>query len=327
MSNRHSFLDLPVQVRDTLAGIRDEVPRSDVNKQYYIRQAEAMFERGEAPTLASQGIAGLIDVEGGSDGLPGGGKAPAGGRDLLRTIARGEPYYKRNRQHLCSFYAKGQCTRGDECPYRHELPVDNELAHQNIKDRYHGTNDPVANKMLGRAGGPPDRRPKAPEDKTLTSLYLQGVESGISDSDLRDHFLVFGEVRTIAMLRKSHAAFVTFATREGAERAVEQSFMNCQVKGHVLRVAWGRPKTAAGKELGRPEAAGGLFTVLFVGFLVFRADFHSLFSEAQKPAPTLDELADIPLPPPPGAGFAKYASQDPNSLGNAPVRKKTARQT
>lgn len=63
------------------------------------------------------------------------GKADSAGRELLKRLARNDPSYKRNRPHICSFYAKGACNRGDACPYRHELPVENELSHQNIKDR------------------------------------------------------------------------------------------------------------------------------------------------------------------------------------------------
>lgn len=37
---------------------------------------------------------------------------------MLKKLARTEPYYKRNRPHICSFFVKGTCTRGDECPYR-----------------------------------------------------------------------------------------------------------------------------------------------------------------------------------------------------------------
>ena len=48
---------------------------------------------------------------------------------------------------------KGTCTRGDECPYRHELPdpdktyeeVNREL---NIKNRYFGKNDSLATKLM-----------------------------------------------------------------------------------------------------------------------------------------------------------------------------------
>ena len=52
---------------------------------------------------------------------------------------------------MCSFFAKGKCNRGAECPYRHEMPSTGELADQNIRDRYYGVNDPVAKKLLARA--------------------------------------------------------------------------------------------------------------------------------------------------------------------------------
>ncbi len=38
--------------------------------------------------------------------------------DLLMKLARTTPYYKRNRPHICSFWVKGECKRGEECPYR-----------------------------------------------------------------------------------------------------------------------------------------------------------------------------------------------------------------
>ena len=47
---------------------------------------------------------------------------------------------------------KGECKRGEECPYRHEKPTDPDdpLSEQNIKDRFFGVNDPVAEKLLNR---------------------------------------------------------------------------------------------------------------------------------------------------------------------------------
>lgn len=80
----------------------------------------------------------------------------------LVKLARKKPFYQRNLPHLCSFYARGCCTRGASCPYRygcfmmlrrrHELPPDpsNPLNKQNIKDRVDGRNDPVAKKILER---------------------------------------------------------------------------------------------------------------------------------------------------------------------------------
>lgn len=40
--------------------------------------------------------------------------------DMLLKLARTTPYYKRNRPHICSFWVKGECKRGEECPYRQE---------------------------------------------------------------------------------------------------------------------------------------------------------------------------------------------------------------
>lgn len=89
---------------------------------------------------------------------------------MLSKLARNEPYYKRNRAHLCSFFLKGECTRGDSCPYRHELPTDGDNSvKQNIRDRYNGTNDPVAMKMLNRVKGGTGNSLIPPSDKSVAS--------------------------------------------------------------------------------------------------------------------------------------------------------------
>lgn len=69
--------------------------------------------------------------------------------------------------------------------YRHEKPTDPDdpLADQNIKDRYYGINDPVANKLLKRASTMPRLDP--PEDKSITTLYIGGLADTITDSELR----------------------------------------------------------------------------------------------------------------------------------------------
>lgn len=46
-------------------------------------------------------------------------QANRAGRDLLKGMARNDPYYKRNRPHICSFFVKGDCKRGAECPFRY----------------------------------------------------------------------------------------------------------------------------------------------------------------------------------------------------------------
>lgn len=55
--------------------------------------------------------------------------------DAILRMQRTTPYYKRNRAPICSFFVRGECKRGAECPYRHEMPTTGELAEQNIKAR------------------------------------------------------------------------------------------------------------------------------------------------------------------------------------------------
>lgn len=45
-------------------------------------------------------------------------RASSAGKEMLKSMARSDPFYKRNRAHICSFFVKGNCTRGTECPFR-----------------------------------------------------------------------------------------------------------------------------------------------------------------------------------------------------------------
>uniref|UniRef100_A0A1I8H4X1 C3H1-type domain-containing protein n=3 Tax=Macrostomum lignano TaxID=282301 RepID=A0A1I8H4X1_9PLAT len=157
---------LPVEVRDKALKINEKLPKSDVGREYYMQQVERVL--ADDPTVPWQNqalTAGALTAGGGgggsgvggsgalaalAGGSGGGGKAPAPSSEMLHRLARTTPYYKRNRPHICSFYVKGECRRGEECPYRHERPTDPDdpLSEQNIRDRYHGTNDPVANKLM-----------------------------------------------------------------------------------------------------------------------------------------------------------------------------------
>lgn len=110
---------LPIQVRDAALKIQDDLPRNEVNKEYYIQNLDSQMSKFD-PTQPSNSAL-----------------KSKGSNDLLLRLARTAPYYKRNRPHVCSFWVKGECRRGEECPYRHEKPTDPDdpLADQNIKDR------------------------------------------------------------------------------------------------------------------------------------------------------------------------------------------------
>ncbi|KAI8797280.1 pre-mRNA-splicing factor RBM22 [Biomphalaria glabrata] len=213
---------LPVQVRDAALKVQDNMPKSDVNKEYYTQTMEREIANSD----------GISPV----GALAGKAQTPS---DMLLKLARTTPYYTRNRPHICSFWVKGECRRGQECPYRHEKPTDPDdpLADQNIKDRFYGMNDPVANKLLTRYSSLP--KLEAPEDRTVTTLYVGNLGDKVGEKDLRDYFYQFGEIRSIN-LSKQQCAFVQFTSRTAAEAAAEKAFNKLILNGRRLNIKWGR---------------------------------------------------------------------------------------
>ncbi|KAL1368382.1 hypothetical protein HN51_022517 [Arachis hypogaea] len=278
---------LPVQVRDTALSIdsNDAIPKSDVNREYFAEEHDRKARAG-------------IDYESSY------GKARP--NDTILKLQRTTPYYKRNRAHICSFYIRGECTRGAECPYRHEMPVTGELSQQNIKDRYYGVNDPVALKLLGKAGEMTSL--EAPEDESIKTLYVGGLDARVTEQDLRDHFYAHGEIESIKMVLQRACAFVTYTTREGAEKAAEELSNKLVIKGLRLKLMWGRPQTAKpesdGSDQARQQAA-----VAHSGLLP-----RAVISQQQNQ----DLGQGMPYynnPPPPQQERSYYPSMDPQRMG------------
>lgn len=170
---------LPVQVRDTALNIttHDSIPKSDVNREFFAEEHDRKTRAG----LDYESSFGKIRPN-----------------DTIRMLQRTTPYYKRNRAHVCSFFIRGECTRGEECPYRHEMPETGELSQQNIKDRYYGVNDPVALKLLGKAGEMGTL--ETPDDQSIKTLYVGGLNSRVLEQDIRDQFYAYGEIESIRIL-------------------------------------------------------------------------------------------------------------------------------
>lgn len=181
-------------------------------------------------------------------------------------LARTQPYYKRNRPHICSFWVKGECKRGEECPYRHEKPTDPDdpLSDQNIRDRYYGTNDPVADKLLRRATAMPSLT--SPEDKSITTLYVGNLGEFMTEKDLRDYFYQFGEIRNITVVQKQQCAFVQFTNRSAAEVAAEKSFNKLILLGRRLTVRWGKSQA---KQASAAVSLKGCTMISFVTFNIY----------------------------------------------------------
>jgi pre-mRNA-splicing factor RBM22/SLT11 len=205
---------LPVKVRDRVlretggASAVAAPPQSMANRAWYTAQQQRMLEQGGTMVDTSNELA----------------------HAKLQDMARMEPRYERNLPKLCSFFARGECDRGASCPFRHEMPKDRNdpMSQQNTKDRFYGTSDPVANKILGRKRRQEDDQKKRDEDegydKARATLYLRfrGDEPfpSLDEMDIRDKFYAFGEIVSVRAQSDRGQAFIEYTQPEAAELAI-----------------------------------------------------------------------------------------------------------
>ena len=225
---------LPIQVRDKYLAENEgaAIPTSRAGIDYQVQV--------HARALESSSSSGALAIEA--------GYAKLADNPHLQRIARTAPYYDRNQAKLCSFFLKGECTRGEECPFRHEKPKDASLRSQNIHDRYHGLNDPVAGKIQSKIDLSLSKMPSPPSDLTISTLFLTGVpvtaDQSLMESWLKRQFDSFGDIIGIKIIPTSGCAFVEFAKRDSAEAALVAKFNNSDLtwEGIRLKVHWARPK-------------------------------------------------------------------------------------
>ncbi|EPQ58723.1 hypothetical protein GLOTRDRAFT_36495 [Gloeophyllum trabeum ATCC 11539] len=226
---------LPTQVRDTALALENEAPTSDINREYYAQNMEGKLEGNKS----------LLDSA----------RAQSAGKEMLKQLARTDPYYKRNRPHVCSFFVKGECKRGDECPYRHEKPVENELSKQNIQDRYYGRNDAVAKKILLTHASSMGLQP--PDDQSVTSLFISSLPVTATEQSIRTRrdFVSISLHCNSETATVPRCAFVNFRDRPSAELAAQAWANGLDIEGERVSVRWGRSKNSAASSSKPPVAA------------------------------------------------------------------------
>jgi pre-mRNA-splicing factor RBM22/SLT11 len=226
---------LPVKVRDRVlrdngssAGAISAVPQSNANRAWYTAQQQRAIEQGNVST----------DVT-------------VFAHAKLQDMARMEPRYERNLPKLCSFFAKGECDRGSNCPFRHEMPRDRNdpLSQQNTKDRFYGTNDPVANKIIGRKRRQEQQQQQqagAGEDgfdvaKTSVYVRFQGEPPypNLSEMEVRDQFYAFGEISSVRMQMDKGQLFIEYTQSEAAELAIA-SMNRKELCNRMIYSSWAR---------------------------------------------------------------------------------------
>lgn len=275
---------MPVQVRDAVvrgSGAAEDatngsgtatgmdgsvvIPESDANREYVTEQlARKIAEGGDLAVCGSAGAGGKISSE----------KA-----EILRRMRRNHgPYYKKNKPPICTFWIRGACTRAD-CPYRPcngdydmpELSSSHTLRNQNMKDRYYGTNDPVAKQMLNRMNSSSSNKASKlipPEDTSITTLYVGfgGVDdascSAVTEQSVHEALFLYGEIKSVRVIPAKKCAFVTFMLRKSAERcmterglsgvtiALDKNSSNGGLGEVKVNLSWGRP---AGASSGRQQ--------------------------------------------------------------------------
>ena len=291
---------IPVQARDAALGAISDmaVPKSAVNVEYVTKQIEEkLAEDGTADVTGMLGgVAGNAD-----DGVGGKAAIVKDAMEQLTRMARKKPYYQKNKAPICTFWLKDACTRAD-CPFRPcngdthmpELSANAKFRKQNIKDRYYGTNDPVAEAMLER-----DREKKpswvAPGDQTIKTFYISGVDGEkVREDDLRDAFCMHGTLKKVHVLKEKKCAFVTFAEREAAEEAAKQKCgaLGFEINGVKMKCLWGKSKSESKKKKG----GGGEDN-----------------KEKKENLTDVEKLEQMPLPT--GGAKKKYASMDANAMG------------
>lgn len=245
--------------------------------------------------------------------------------ELLMKLARNKPYYNKNKTPICTFWLRNACTRND-CPYRPcngdthmpELSAAPELRKQNIKDRYFGTNDPVAEKMLKRAAEMPSRKLTPPDDTSITTLFIGGVDAEkMGEEDIRGRFYRYGNIKGVRVIDNKQCAFITFETRDGAEKAAEDAVYNLSINDVPLRIQWGK---SIDKKKAQGDSTGGTPPLPKV---MMMAPGVPPPADGKLPADMPAYMA-IPMPAPSAVvgSKAKYPSMDPNAMGSSTGAKK-----
>ena len=226
---------LPIVVRDAALKMVAPGPESSINREYYAQENEREIEEGRG---------GVEEYE----------KTDEKARELLRRLANSEPYHKRQRRLESNEEdrkVEGEAGSEDGGQRRIAAAPGPIRTH----DSREGRGGARGGALRGRGGArggrgfpgtaqlppqPQDILP--PRDKNITSLMVTGVEDDLPEHLIRTFFSPFGVLRSLVCSHRSHAAFVNYATREGAEAAAEHCQGRAVIAGCPLRINWARPK-------------------------------------------------------------------------------------
>ncbi|RPA82728.1 hypothetical protein BJ508DRAFT_413896 [Ascobolus immersus RN42] len=288
---------LPIVVRDAALKLVTQGPTSSINKEYFAQNNEGKFKDGDIPE----------EYE----------KTDAAARDLLKRLANSQPYYRKPRAQV----------EGGSEDQRRQITAGGESGGQGGQKLGPG---PIRTPRggnaarggrgggVGRGGrvggggqpGPHDAIP--PNDPTITSLFLTGIEDDLPEHAIRDFFAPFGNIRSLVCVHRSRSAFVNYATRQGAEAAAESCQGRAVIQGCRLRVQWGKPRPLG--NIDRNQAAA----IVKQAAAAREMGMNINIPDGQVQAPsggeeqvTLADVDNIQVALPPGQADYKFKSQQP----------------
>lgn len=224
---------LPVEVRDKfLDQNKVIIPNSVPNRDYFMEQANKNVFLLLFSIFKNNFKLANLDLPYFKESNP-----------ILEKLSKNYPDYRKNEPHVCSFFLKGICNRGLECPYKHDKNELNASSDQNMKDRFHGKNDPLAEKILNKYFAHKAKL-ENPKDLNIKTLVVQGLGDNVSHSELKEIFEKYGEIENFNInmgKSKIRTAEVTFAARLPAEEAISNLANKLTINNVNLAVKWKIP--------------------------------------------------------------------------------------
>nr|GMD93678.1 polyadenylate-binding protein RBP47-like [Ipomoea batatas] len=91
----------------------------------------------------------------------------------------------------------------------------------------------------GYSNGSPAQGSQSDGDSSNTTIFVGGLDPNVSDEDLRQPFLQYGEVVSVKIPVGKGCGFVQFAKRNDAEEAL-QKLKGLVIGKQTVRLSWGR---------------------------------------------------------------------------------------
>ncbi|KAI2627157.1 hypothetical protein GGS21DRAFT_255970 [Xylaria nigripes] len=208
---------LPIQLRDAALKMVAPGPSSEINREYYAQNNEKALEEGK----------GTEEYE----------KADEKARELLRRLATSKPYFRKGRAIEDGSTPGGDAATGAGMGGPGPIRTRDSRAAAAAGARTGRKPFPSVSQL---PPGPKDYLP--PDDKSVMSLFVTGIEDDLPEYKIRDFFKEHGKIKSLICSHMSHCAFVNYETREAAEKAADACKGRAVIAGCPLRIRWSQPK-------------------------------------------------------------------------------------